>query len=64
MSISLFVTLRIMTFSLAVMSGIMLSVEIFYWYAECHYADCRYAEYRGAVLQTNLANLATTFNIK
>jgi hypothetical protein len=34
-------TLTIMTFSLAVSSAIMLSVDIFYWYAECHYADYR-----------------------
>jgi hypothetical protein len=27
----------------------IMSVSIFYCYAECHYAECRYAECRGAI---------------
>ncbi len=36
------------TLSTTVLRDIMLSVGMFYCYAECRYADCRYAESRDA----------------
>ena len=33
-----------MTISITVLSAIMLSVAIFYCYAECRYAECHCAE--------------------
>ncbi len=32
------------SFCAIMMSDVMLSVAIFYFYAKCRYAECRYAE--------------------
>jgi hypothetical protein len=45
----------LMTISRTVLYVTMLSVAIFYCYAECRYAECRYAECRGTFYSHNIA---------